>query len=186
MSATEPSSFCSESLIRESAACAPPAGGDEVGLAALDPGPGGRQLLLLGGDRVARRLDSPPCLGQPDHGPLGLVSELADPPDDRLLEALDPLQVLGPRHQVVEALRREQHGEHVGGAGLIDRDELLAQVDQGRLQVAADDLQVVAGPPQVGDRLVELGLLGDQLRVHGGLLAAEAATAASRPEIWSS
>ena len=114
-----------------------------------------RELLLARGDLVARRPDGV-------DGDLHLVPQLADAGDDVVVLVLERPHVLGPRHEVVEAVRLEQHRDQVRLVRLVDRDQALLE-DLDRLAQAL--LQHVE--PGLG--LIELRLLLSQLRGHRGL-----------------
>ena len=83
-------------------------------------------------------------------------------------------EVFGAVDQVVVAVGADDDAEHVGGAGLIHRDQALAQRDQGPLQVRAHRRQALLGDVELGDRPVEFGLLGVEADLDRGLLGCAA------------
>jgi hypothetical protein len=127
----------------------------QLGGAPLELHPRRRELLLARGDLVARRPDGV-------DGDLHLVPQLADAADDVVVLALERPHVLGPRHEVVEAVRLEQHRDQVRLIRLVDRDQALLE-DPDRLAEAL--LQHVE--PGLGP--IELRLLLSQLRSRRGL-----------------
>ncbi len=104
-------------------------------LAPLHGRAGVGERLLFGGDRVARRFDPVLCGAQAGDGALHLIAQFAHPPDHRFVEPVDPAQVLGAVDQLFVATRFDQHVEDVGRARLVDRDQVLAQGDRGRVRV---------------------------------------------------
>ena len=108
----------------------------QLRLALLERDAGALELALLGGDLVAD-------VGDPLDGRLRLVAEVADAGDDARVLVLDPLQVLVSLQDVVEAVGLEHDRERVGLAGLVDRDEPLAQHLDRVLEPLALDPQVL-------------------------------------------
>ena len=75
--------------------------------------------------------------------------------------------------EFVVAVGFEDHVEHVGGPVLVHRDQPLAQRDQRPLQPGPDHRQVLLGDVELGDRAVELGLLGGEPLADRGFLGAQ-------------
>ena len=132
---------------------------DQLGLALLQRRARGGEGVAFGGDRVASSFDSELRRAQPADRRLHLVAELLDPVDHGFVHAVDPLQVFGAVDQLLIAVGADDHAQHVGGAGLVDRDQALAQGHQRAPQARPDDLEVLLRDVEFGDRFVELGLL---------------------------
>ena len=142
------------------------AGGGQVALAGLELGLGPLELGLLRGDLVPRR----PHLG--DRVP-GLVAQLSDALGDRGVLVLDRGAGTRSGWQIVESLRIQDHGERVGLARLIDRDQPLAEHLERALQADSQHLEPTLGLLELGLGLVEPSL-DDRLPVaQAGDLAAE-------------
>ena len=80
---------------------------------------------------------------------------------ERGIRLLDPLQVLGPGGEVVEAVGLEEQRGRVGIVALVHRDEAVGERVEGAAQAIA----------RVGERRLGLGDLGVEL--GGALLAAD-------------
>ena len=72
--------------------------------------------------------------------------------DDRVVHAVDAVEVFGAVDEVFVAAGADDHAEQVGGAGLIDRHQALAQRHQGPFQVGARRRQPLLGDVEPGDR----------------------------------
>ena len=130
-------------------------------------------LPLLGGDRVAGRLD--PVVGRLQLVDQGgdLIAQAADPGDHLVVVALDVVQVLGARQQVRPVGGAHDHGGHVGVVRLVDVDEQLLERADRRLQLRPDPRQLGLLGIELGGRLLELGLLRRQLVLCRRLLLAQ-------------
>ena len=95
---------------------------------------------------------------------LDLIAQVAHPADDRFVHAADAVEVFGAIDQVVVAVGADDDAEHVGGSGLIDRDQALAQGNQRPFQARPHHREAFLGDVQLADRLVEFGLLGVEPR----------------------
>src|ERR1044072_5731907 len=73
----------------------------QLRLALLNRGAGTGQRLLFGGDRVAGGFDPQLRRAQAGDGFLHLVTQIADPGDDRFVEPVDAVEVLGAVDQLV-------------------------------------------------------------------------------------
>ena len=118
---------------------------------------------------------------QAGDGALDLVAQVAHPADDRFVDAVDAVEVLGAIDEFVVAVGVDDHAEHVRGAGLIDRDEALAQRDQRPLQVRPHHRQVLLGDVELGHRPIEFRLLGVEPDPDRGLLVAQRRDLAGQP-----
>ena len=136
------------------------AGGAQRLLVALQGSAGAGQRLLFGGDRVARVFDLVLAVAQAVDDPPHLVAQVADAADHGLVHAVQAVEIFGPGGEVVDPAGADDDAEHVRGAGLIHRDQAVAQGVEGALEPGPQLLEVVPGDVELGDGLVEFGLLG--------------------------
>ena len=162
IAATWPCSSSSWALISSSAASRLPARVDELLLTALQGRAGVGQAPAL--RRRSRRGGFDPLLGAAQAGDqvFDLVAQVAHPPDHGLVHAVQPVEVFGAGRKVVEVPGADDHAEQVGAAGFVHRHQPFAQRDEGPLQPGPQFLEPVLGDVELGDRPVELGLLGLQ------------------------
>ena len=151
IAATSPSSSSSWALICASAASRSAAGARRAPAWRLSSGAGVGQLLLFGGDRVAGGFD--PVLGARAAGRRRswTWSRRSRTRPTIARPSREPVEVLGAGGEVVDAAGAEDHPEHVGAAGLVDRDQPLAQGDEcaleARPQFTSRSLARRAPPP---------------------------------------
>ena len=81
-------------------------------------------------------------LGEPRDRVGDLVAQRLDPVDDRVVVALDPAQVFGLGGHLGPVVRFEDRVDDVRRAGLVDRDEAVAQHVERALQLVADLFEV--------------------------------------------
>src|ERR1700733_9921706 len=148
-------------------------GGHQRLLVALQRGTGGGQRLLFGGDRVARRFDLVLGRAQAVDDPPHLVAQFAHAPDHGLVHAVQAVEVFGPGGEVVDAAGADDDAEYVRAAGLVHRHQAVAQGAESPFEAGAQFLEVPLGDVEIGDRAVELGLLGGEPGAHGFLAAAD-------------
>ncbi|HXR30373.1 MAG TPA: hypothetical protein VN752_04480 [Solirubrobacterales bacterium] len=147
--------------------------GDQGRLALLHGGASRGKRLLFGGDRVACGLDLVFDGAQPGDGALDLIAQVANPGDDGFVHPTNVVDVFGAIDQIVVAIGADDDAEHVGGAGLIDRDQALAQGDERPFQPRPHHGKVPLCGVELGDCVVELGLLGAEANLDRSLTAAQ-------------
>ena len=97
------------------------------------------------------RLRSGPWRRAGGDDPPHLVAQLAHPLDDRFVHPVQAVEVFGASGEVVEAAGADDDAEHVRGAGLIHRDQPVAQRPQRPLQVGAQLAAAALGDVELGD-----------------------------------